>query len=87
MNVIDVLIASQRSALAAVGGRVDSPSKRKKLKAAKMLKKRGAYPPSAARIVRRIHRTQDSLPEHQHHYRFDKLLHMIQPLATDKKHD
>jgi hypothetical protein len=30
---------------------VDAPSKRKKLKAAKTLQKRGAYPPSAARCV------------------------------------
>jgi hypothetical protein len=43
--------ATQRGALAAVGGRVDSPSKREKLKAREISKKRGAYPPSAARIV------------------------------------
>jgi hypothetical protein len=35
------------------GGGVDSPSKRKKPKATKMLKKRGAYPKSAARLVGR----------------------------------
>ena len=45
-------VVAQRLALAAVGGRVDKPSKRKKLKARKTPKKRAAYPPSAARIVR-----------------------------------
>jgi hypothetical protein len=47
-------VSAQRLALAAVGGRVDSPSKRKKLKATKMPKKRAAYPPSAARCVGRF---------------------------------
>jgi hypothetical protein len=46
--------AAQRGALAAVGGRVDSPPKREKPKARKKLKKRAAYPPSAARCVRRF---------------------------------
>jgi hypothetical protein len=45
-----ITYSAQRLALAAVGGRVDSPSKRKKLKARKMLKKRGAYPKSASKI-------------------------------------
>src|SRR5215213_11194976 len=35
------------------GGSVDSPSKREKLEARNMLKKRGAYPKSGAPIVRR----------------------------------
>jgi hypothetical protein len=52
--------APQRRALAAVGGRVDSPSKREKPKARKMPKKRGAYPPSAARCVGRTLGTQAS---------------------------
>ena len=42
---------AQRLVLAAVGGSVDSPSKRKKLKATKMPKKRAAYPPSAAPVM------------------------------------
>ena len=45
--------AAQRLALAAVGGRVDSPSKRESAEARKMLKKRGAYPKSGARCVGR----------------------------------
>ncbi len=45
------VIAAERSALAAVGGSVDSPSKRKKPKARQMPKKRGAYPPSVARLL------------------------------------
>ncbi len=45
-------LAAQRWALAAVGGSVDSPSKREKPKARKMPQKRGAYPKSGARIVR-----------------------------------
>jgi hypothetical protein len=48
-----VRFSTQRPALAAVGGRVDAPSKRKKPKAKKTLKKRAAYPPSAARRVGR----------------------------------
>jgi hypothetical protein len=47
--------AAQRLALAAVGGRVDSPSKQETLKATKMPKKRAAYPPSAARCVGWLH--------------------------------
>jgi hypothetical protein len=49
----NVLLSStaQRLALAAVGGRVDEPSKREKPKAKKKAKKRAAYPPSAARCV------------------------------------
>jgi hypothetical protein len=43
--------ADGRLALAAAGRRVDSLSKRKKLKARKTLKKRAAHPPSAARFV------------------------------------
>jgi hypothetical protein len=50
--------AAQRLALAAWGGSVDSPPKRRKLKAMKTLKKRGAYPKSAARIVE--HGLEDS---------------------------
>jgi hypothetical protein len=42
---------------------VDSPSKRDSSKARKMLEKRGAYPKSGARIVRRFLLAQDSLPE------------------------
>jgi hypothetical protein len=42
------MFAAQRSALAAVGGRVDSPSKRKQLQAAKM-------PKNAARTHRQLH--------------------------------
>ena len=57
-----LLLCAQRLALAAVGGRVDSPSKREKLKAREMLKKRGAYPPSAARIVGGIFGRPDSKP-------------------------
>jgi hypothetical protein len=51
IHFIGMKVAAERFALAVVGERVDSPSKRKKLKARKMLKKRGAYPPSGARGV------------------------------------
>jgi hypothetical protein len=48
MISFSILICSaQRSALAAVGGSVDSPSKREKPKAGKMLIKRAAYPKPA----------------------------------------
>jgi hypothetical protein len=50
MNVF----SAQRLALAAWGGRVDSPSKREKLKVTKKAQKRGAYPKSAARYVGRF---------------------------------
>jgi hypothetical protein len=46
--------AAQRRALPAWGGRVDSPSKWDSAEAGKILKKRGAYPKSGARIVGRI---------------------------------
>jgi hypothetical protein len=45
--------AGQRFALPAWGGRVDSPSKRETAEARNMIKKRGAYPKSGARCVRR----------------------------------
>ena len=45
---------AQRLALPAWGGRVDSPSKRDTAEAKKKLEKRGAYPKSGARIVRRF---------------------------------
>jgi len=64
---------------------VDSPSKREKLKARNMLKKRGAYPPSAARCVRRTHRTPDSLIEKKRHNQPDKILLTTLILATTKK--
>jgi hypothetical protein len=44
---------AQRFALPAGGGRVDPPSKRDSAAAREMPKKRGAYPKSGARIVRR----------------------------------
>jgi hypothetical protein len=65
-------MVAQRPALAAVGGRVDAPSKRKKPKAGKMLKKRAAHPPSAARFVGR--RSRDELDHHEH----DSVKHLRQ---------
>jgi len=50
-----------------------------------MLKKRGAYPPSAARCVRRTHRTPDSLIEKKRHNQPDKILLTTLILATTKK--
>ena len=44
---------AQRLALPAWGGRLNSPSKWDSAEATKKLKKRGAYPKSGARIVRR----------------------------------
>jgi hypothetical protein len=52
--LFQVMLYSQRLALAAVDWSVDSPSKRKKLKATQKLKKRAAHPSSAARIVGQV---------------------------------
>jgi hypothetical protein len=52
--------ATQRLALAAVGGRVDLPPKREKLKATKKLQKRAESHSSGARCVSRPHYSEDS---------------------------
>ena len=56
------LLGAQRLALPAWGGRVDSPSKRESAEAKKMPKKRGAYPKSGARCVRRFFAQQSPSP-------------------------
>ena len=65
---------AQRLALPAWGGSVESPSKRDSAEAKKKLKKRGAYPESGARCVRRTHRTPASGTEASRHGRIDNIM-------------
>jgi hypothetical protein len=79
--------SAQRWALAAVGGSVDSPSKRKKLEARQKPKKRGTYPPSAACRVGGRFGTRDSQPEKDSTADLTKLWHVPLLFSTDKYPD
>jgi hypothetical protein len=50
-----------------------------------MLKKRGAYPPSAARIVGRTHGTPTNLRENEYQTHLENILPTIKTLAITKK--
>jgi hypothetical protein len=50
-----------------------------------MLKKRGAYPKSGARLVRRTHRVPAFLIDHEPQTRLNKILPTTKPLAMIEK--
>jgi hypothetical protein len=64
---------------------VESPSKQKKLKAAKKAEKRAAYPPSAARCVGRTHQTPTDKTDDSQQALPDNILPSMKTLAMDKK--